>query len=83
MAFGETTVIKPSSFRILDSLFEIKYQNEKREIRDKELENKIYEWKKKRQEMMDEHEKFLLGDIQKLKAQGTVERIKKGETNVV
>lgn len=43
IAFGETTVIKPSSFRVLDSLFEIKYQNEKREIREKELENIIKE----------------------------------------
>jgi hypothetical protein len=43
IAFGETTVIKPRSFRVLDSLFEIKYQNEKRDIRDKELENIIQE----------------------------------------
>jgi hypothetical protein len=27
------------------------------------------------QEMMDEHEKFLLGEIQKLKAQGKVEKL--------
>ncbi len=43
IAFGETTLIKPSSYRVLDSLFEIKYQNEKKGIRDKELENIISE----------------------------------------
>ena len=43
IAFGETTFIKPSSYRVLDSLFEIKYQNEKKGIRDKELENIISE----------------------------------------
>jgi hypothetical protein len=32
---------------------------------------------------MNENEKFLLGEIQKLKAQGKVERIKKGEANAV
>jgi hypothetical protein len=41
IAFGETTLIKPASFRTLDSLFEIKYQNEKKGIRDHELENII------------------------------------------
>ena len=35
------------------------------------------------QELMNENEKFLLGEIQKLKTQGKVERIKKGETNAV
>ena len=35
------------------------------------------------QELMDENEKFLLGEIQKLKAQGKVENIKKGEKNAI
>ena len=41
IAFGETTVIKPTSFRILDSLYEQKYQNEQKGISDKELEEII------------------------------------------
>ena len=31
------------------------------------------------QELMDENEKFLLGEIQKLKSQGKVEELMKGE----
>jgi hypothetical protein len=41
LAFGEPTVIKPASFKTLDSLFEIKYQNEQKKISDKELELQI------------------------------------------
>ena len=35
------------------------------------------------QELMNENEKFLLVEIHKLKAQGKVEQIKKGEDNAV
>lgn len=41
IAFGETTVIKPTSFRILDSLYEKKYQNEKKGINDSALDEVI------------------------------------------
>lgn len=41
IAFGETKTIKPASFRVLDSLFEVKYQNEQKMISDLELENII------------------------------------------
>lgn len=41
LAFGETTILKPASFKTLDSLFELKYQNEQKKITDKELEEKI------------------------------------------
>ena len=41
LAFGETIVFKPASFKTLDSLFELKYQNEQKKITDKELEEKI------------------------------------------
>ena len=34
---------------------------------------------KELQELMDEHEKFILGEIQKLKEQGKVEKLTKGE----
>ncbi len=33
------------------------------------------------QEMMDENEKFLLGEIAKLKSQGKVEKLTKGEND--
>lgn len=41
IAFGETKTIKPASFRLLDSLFEVKYRNEQKMITDPELENII------------------------------------------
>lgn len=41
IAFGETKTIKPASFRVLDSLFEVKYQNERKMITDPELDNII------------------------------------------
>jgi hypothetical protein len=43
VAFSETKVIKPASFRSLDSLYEIKYRNEQKGIYDKELDNIIIE----------------------------------------
>jgi hypothetical protein len=41
IAFGDTKTIKPTSFRTLDSLFEIKYQNEQKMIYDRELDEII------------------------------------------
>jgi hypothetical protein len=41
IAFGETKTIKPASFRVLDSLFEVKYRNEQKMITDPELDNII------------------------------------------
>jgi hypothetical protein len=43
IAFGDTRTIKPTTFRTLDSLFEIKYQNEKKGVWDKELDAIIKE----------------------------------------
>jgi hypothetical protein len=40
-AFGKTEVIKPSSYRVLDSLYLIKYNNEKTKEIDPNLENEI------------------------------------------
>jgi len=39
--FGETTVVKPESYKFLDSLFELKYSNELRNIYDSKLETQI------------------------------------------
>jgi hypothetical protein len=41
IAFGQTKTIKPASFKMLDSLFEVKYQNEQKMITDPELDNII------------------------------------------
>jgi len=41
IAFGETIVLKPATYRILDSLYQHKYNNEKNEIVDKELDRLI------------------------------------------
>jgi predicted small lipoprotein YifL len=41
IAFGETQTIKPLSYQKLDSLFGVKYANEKKGVNDKELDNVI------------------------------------------
>lgn len=41
LLFGETTVVKPDNFMILDSLFNVKYNNEKRGLYEPSLEDKI------------------------------------------
>jgi hypothetical protein len=41
IAFGETVVIKPASYRSLDSLYLLKYSNEKKGVVDKELDEII------------------------------------------
>ena len=41
IAFGETVVLKPASYRSLDSLYQLKYNNEKKGIVDKELDEII------------------------------------------
>ena len=41
LLFGETTVVKPINYIILDSLYTIKYNNEKRGFFDQDLEGKI------------------------------------------
>lgn len=41
LLFGETTVIKPTNYILLDSLFRIKYANEQNAIFDPKLEEKI------------------------------------------
>ena len=41
VAFGKTNIIRPPSFRMLDSLYRIKYKNEKEGIYDRELDKII------------------------------------------
>lgn len=41
IAFGETQTVKPLSYKLLDSLYAIKYLNEKKQIIDYDLEAKI------------------------------------------
>lgn len=38
IAYGKTTVLKPISYKALDSLYELKYQNELKQIKDMRLE---------------------------------------------
>lgn len=40
-AFGEITVVKPESYKFLDSLFELKYEQEQKGITNKELNEQI------------------------------------------
>lgn len=56
IAFGETKTIKPASFRVLDSLFEVKYQNEQKLIVDSELDNII---ENQRQKVLSDTTKVL------------------------
>jgi hypothetical protein len=41
IAYGKTTVLKPISYKALDSLYELKYQNELKQIKDMRLEEII------------------------------------------
>jgi hypothetical protein len=41
IAYGKTTVLKPISYKALDSLYELKYQNELKYIKDNRLEETI------------------------------------------
>lgn len=41
IAFGKPTIVKPASYYVLDSLYEIKYRNELRNRIDRELEKQI------------------------------------------
>lgn len=41
LLFGETTVVKPNNYQLLDSLYTIKYNNELNGVFDTELEEKI------------------------------------------
>lgn len=41
IAYGKTKVVKPISYKSLDSLYELKYQNELKQIKDKRLEEII------------------------------------------
>ena len=41
LLFGETTVVKPENYKLLDSLFNVKYNNDKRGVFEPELEEKI------------------------------------------
>jgi len=41
LTFGQTTVVKPTNYKLLDSLFNLKYNNEQRGEYDQNLENQI------------------------------------------
>ncbi len=41
LLFGETTVVKPSNYKILDSLYTVKYNNDQRGVFEPDLEEKI------------------------------------------
>lgn len=41
LLFGETTVVKPLNYKLLDSLFTVKYNNEKNGVYEPSLEDKI------------------------------------------
>ncbi|MES2800542.1 MAG: hypothetical protein V4638_11040 [Bacteroidota bacterium] len=53
IAFGQTELIKPASFRLLDSLYEIKLRNDQNHRIDKELEIQIKEQKEKAENEKD------------------------------
>lgn len=41
IAYGKTDVLKPISYKLLDSLYELKYKNEQNSLLDKKLEERI------------------------------------------
>ena len=41
LTFGQTTVVKPDNYKLLDSLFNLKYNNELRGVYDQKLEDQI------------------------------------------